>query len=1107
MPLTHRRFIPVLLTALAALPVVVRAQEPVTVTGRVTTEAGQPLGFVEVAIPTLSLGALSRDDGRYVMIVPGARVSGQQVTITARRLGYKPQSAQLAITRGTLTHDFTLAPNPLQLGEVVVTGPGMATETEKLGNVRNSVPAELIEKSNEGNVVQALAGKAPNVEVTQQSGDPGASSYIRIRGSRTLSGNGQPMFVVDGVPLDNSSFSTSNFNLNDDLGVGETDGTVHENRAMDLNPNDIESVEILKGAAAGAIYGARAGQGVVLITTKSGRAGPTHFSWKSSVSFDDINHHYPLQTRYGEGIDSVAPDTTRGGDCDDPASGSICSRSWGPALAAGSPLFDHANEAYRAGHIVENAVSISGGNDRTTFYLSGEQYYNNGIFVGPNDHYSRTTVRVKASQRVADNLRIGANVAFADTRGSFIQRGNNVNGLQLSLLRSPPNFDNLPYLDPTYGLHRTYRFQHPGPGDLVADRGFDNPFYIINEQENRANVGRVFGNVNAEYTAANWLKVSYTLGADYSSDERLEGCPISSSDVCFAGRVINGKLTNYQIDHNLSATTNYRVNPNLAGTITVGQNLNTRNFRRLGDVGRFLIVAHPFNVSNTVGRDITADPQTVVHNEGYFGQATLDLYNQLYLTAAIRNDGSSTFGAQNRRSWFPKASAAWTFSKLIGAQPWLSFAKYRVAYGEAGQEPQPYLTSTTFVSDTIVSGTSQGTGATPTQSGLGGLVQSGTKGADVLKPERTKEFETGIDIGLLRDKAELNFTYYNAITADVILIKPVSAAGTGFTQEAANAAKFRNRGLEVTLNVRPLQAAEYGWEMGFQWARNRSTVLSLGGADFVTIGDFTTNVAMVGQELGVLRSFGFVRCGISAAGVVVGFDAACAGAARGALFIDTNGFPVFDPDPRVIANPNPRWTGSVRSSFRFRKLQVSGLIDIRHGGQIWNGTKGALWSYGTHLDTQIRAGCSQIPDPLDPTSTVQQCIGNEKVFGKGGWFDGPVVGPGANTPVPIGQNWYRDGDAPCPFTDLDETCIEDGGFVKLREVSVSYTIDAPWVQRSLGLGSIDVRVSGRNLHTWTKYTGYDPETSLGGAGAPVTGVDYFNNPQTRSFIVSITLNR
>src|SRR2546422_9500402 len=215
--------------------------------------------------------------------------------MTARRLGYKALTVTVQLTEGLITKDFSLAANPLQLGELVVTGAGTATATEKLGNVRNNVSAEQIERSNEANVVEALAAKAPNVQVTGQSGDPGASSFIQIRGIRTIVGNSQPLFVVDGVPMDNSATSTSSFNPHDGGYPGE--GTVVSNRAIDLNPNDIENVEILKGAAAGAIYGARAGQGVVLITTKSGRAGATHFSLRSTASFDNVNHYWGLQTR------------------------------------------------------------------------------------------------------------------------------------------------------------------------------------------------------------------------------------------------------------------------------------------------------------------------------------------------------------------------------------------------------------------------------------------------------------------------------------------------------------------------------------------------------------------------------------------------------------------------------------------------------------------------------------------------------------------------------------------------------------------------------------------------------------------------------------------
>jgi TonB-linked SusC/RagA family outer membrane protein len=1102
----------------------VLAQEPVTITGKVAGDAGQPLGQVEVAIPSMGLGGLSRDDGSFAIVVPGARVSGQTVTLVARRLGYKSQSAQVTLTSGALTHDFVLAANPLQLGEVVVTGAGTSAAANALGSVRNNVAADQIERASETNMVEALAAKAPNVTVIQASGDPGASAFINIRGISTLLGNNQPLFVIDGVPADNSTFSTSNFNAPDDAGgtlvqFGQTDGTVSTNRAADINPNDIESVEILKGPSASAIYGARAAAGVVLITTKSGRSGPTHFTFRSSTSFNDINHAYPLQTAYGQGTNGIHADTSFGGTCDTPGA-SDCARSWGPPIPAGAQVFDHSNEIYQVGHTLDNGFTVSGGNDRTTFYLSGDYNHDQGVIVGPNNVFNRSTVRFKGSHRVIDNVKLGADLSFADTRARYTQRGNNTNGIQLGDLRTPPDFNNMPYVVQTSAgpQQRSYRLQHPTDASLLDDRTFDNPFWTAFEQVNSANVGRVYGNVNAEYLPVAWLKVNYTLGADYWTDERLEGCPVSSSSPCIAGRVIEGKIVNYSIDHNLTATANYTINENLGGTVTLGQNLSTRNNRQLGTVGRTLVALQPFKLSNTVTQDLPLDQETVIHDASWFGQAGLDVSNQLHLIAALRNDGSSTFGASNLRSWFPKGSVAWEFTKAIGEQSWLSYGKARAAYGEAGQEPLPYLTSLTYTSG-LVGGISQGTGNTPTQNGIGGLVtRSELRPAQSLKPERSKEFEVGVDLGFFKDKADASVTWYNKKSSDIILLQPLNPS-IGFFAQGANAASMRNRGWEASLNVRPLQKADYGWEVGLQWARNRNLVLSVGepvpstctttsttSCPFIPIGDFNNQVAMVGQAIGAYLGSGFYRCGISSNTAVPeaggpDMGTVCAGKPNGALYIGSDGYPVQDQDPRIVQDPNYDWTGSVRSSIRYKKLQISGLLDIRHGGQIWNGPKGALWSYGTHGDTQQRATCT---DRNDPAS----CTGNPKIFGQGGWYDGAVVGPGAGQTVSIGEYFYRNVVA-CPFIGIDEPCIEDAGFVKLREVSISYTLDAPWVQRSLGFSSIDLRVSGRNLHTWTNYTGYDPETNLGGAvsaNAGAGGVDYFNNPQTRSFVFSVTLN-
>lgn len=1091
-----------ILSGLLLAPAIAAAQG-ITVTGRVTSDQNIGLSGANISIAELGVGATSREDGRYTITIPGARVSGQAVTITARRVGHRVQSHRITLAGGNITQDFTLAANPMQLGEIVVTGAGTTIEAEKLGNVRNFVAPELIVKSNESNVVQALAGKAPNVNVSASAGDPGAASKIQIRGLRTLNGNFEPLFIVDGIPVNNSTFSTTNLNPIDAGGGGvggqdnggEFEGTSAPNRMIDMNSADIENVEILKGAAAAAIYGARAANGVILITTKRGRAGATQYSMRSSMTADKVSADYPLQRKYAQGFLNV---------------NTLFTRSWGAEIPAGTPSFDHWNEALVTGHQFDNTLTASGGNERTTFYLSGNYNHNRGVFVGPNNFFERSTLRLNASHKLVDNLSVRGNVAYADTRGNFTQRGNNVNGLLLGLLRTPPDFNNQPYLDPTSGLHRSYMLPNADITTAGQSRTFNNPFFTLHEQVNQGQASRTFGNFSAEYLANSWLRFNYTLGADYSNDERLEGCPQECSDVATGGRITEGKVINYEIDHNLTGTANWTVNEDVKGTFTAGQNLNSRNYRTMAVVGRTLIVPQPFSLLNTLTRDPPSDFQTVIHNESYFGQLTVDLFDQLYLTGALRNDGSTTFGRDNRRTFFPKASASWTFTNMYKPS-FITFGKLRTSYGEAGNEPQPYLTSATFSGTNLLGGITQGTGFTPTQGGVGGLVNTFTKPAVTLKPERTRETEVGFDVGFWKDKADLSYTYYFSETKDVILVTPI-APSTGFSSEAKNAGIFENQGAEISLNLRPITTPTYSWSVGAGWGRNMSLVKNIAGAEFLYTNNFffIPTVAMEGQPMGVYRGFGWIRCGISDDVTSYPFIATdCAGKAPGTLYIDDGsncsaepGMPCGDDNPRIMGNPNPQWTGNVNSTFKYKKFELSGLMDIRKGGIVWNGTRGALWSYGTHKETETRAIC------VDDGAGGYTCTGNEQVFGSANWFPGPVAGPGANTPVPIGQNWYHlSGVAACPFTGYDDPCLEDGSFVKLRELSLGYTFDQPWVQRTLGMSTVDVRVSGRNLKTWTDYKGLDPETSVGGPFERVSGADYFNLPLTRSFVFSFTLNR
>ena len=1093
--------------ALFAFPAFAAAQEGVTVSGRVTSDAGAPLASASVLVEGMGVGTITRDDGRYSFVVPAARAHGQQAQLTAKLIGYKAKSVTVTLA-GSINQDFVLESNPLQLGVVIVTGAGTTSSREKLGTVINSVDSSAISRSNESqNIVSALAGQAPNVTVNTQGGDPGSSAYILIRGAKSLQGTNQPLFVVDGTPIDNTTASTTS------LGRG---GTVAQNRAADINPNDVESVQILKGSAAGAIYGARAANGVVLITTKSGHPGSTRYSLHSTTSFDKVSKEYPLQRLYGQGSYGVSAHCRAGGvnndslpDCSPVApnqagtSYGSATRSWGPQLDPGTPVFNHATDIYDTGMTFDNTLTMSGGSDRTTFFLSAGSTNQNGVMVGPNNKYDRTTVRLKATHQLLSSLNLGGNLSYADGRGNYVQKGSNLDGLLLGSLRTPPDFNNLPYLSPTSGLQQSYRFRNPSVASVTHTRGYDNPFFTLNTGGNKSELGRFIGNLTGDWTPLDWLKINETLGADYYNDWRLEALPQSSSGDPI-GLVTREDINNLELDHNLTATGSHTFSPGFAGTLTIGQNLNSRRRRDTSIQGEQLKTAAPLAIQNTVSYTPN-EVRSLQHTESYFAQATADLFDQLYLTGAVRNDGYSTFGVSNRRAWFPKVSAAWTFTNALGNKDqkgFLSYGKLRAAYGQTGKEPGVYQTITAL-SLTSLFGSGFGDFAQESQSGLPGVITGAAAGNSNLKPERTREFEGGLDLGFLDQKVDLELTRYDDKSTDVILQLPTNGASTGFSLGLQNGAVITNKGWEATLNARPVTGANFAWDFGLTWGRNDNHVVSLENAQFVPFNNegFTGSLgaAVVGSGTGVVLGEDFVRCGRGlkfdpGTGSVVDFDASCGSAPKGALYLDADGLPVTDPTQRVIADATPSWSGSVRTNFRvYKRIQIGGLLDIRHGGTVWDGTRGALYNFGTHKDTEIRTVtdgqfCKNFQTDVNPVCGGPGADNNVVAFASPSDWQNWFTGPG-------GSN----GEVASQF-------VESGSFVKLREISVAYSADQKWVQ-SIGFSSVDLRVAGRNLHTWTKYKGLDPESNLGGAEFLTQGIDYFNGPQTRSIVVSIGLNK
>jgi TonB-linked SusC/RagA family outer membrane protein len=1076
----------VLAAALLLLPAWAAAQEPASLTGQVTTSSGQPLPGATITVEGMNLGTLTNIEGRYLLVIPASRLTGQEIRLTAVQLGYKPMTQTITPRAGMNTLDFALAEDPLRLEEIVVTGQGTTQERQKLGVAINTVDAEEITSSNEPNVVAALAGKAPNVEVTSNAGDPGAGAYIRIRGAASIVGGTQPLIVVDGTPIDNSERFIE----------AETAGTVVGNGALDLNPADIESIDILKGAAAAALYGSRAANGVVLITTKSGRPGQTRFTYSTNYSFNEVNATVPLQRRFGQGqacgAHTLAEQATLG--CTSPMQdlAPTTSISWGEELG-NTPTYDHATEALQNGGMWENNLSFSGGSDRTTYYLSLGRLDHEGTIVG-NQKYNRSTVRLKGTHAFTDNLRIGGNLAYTDGVGDFIQHGSNVSGIWLAALRSPPEFNNQPYLDPATGLHRSYRA--PNPTTLASSRGYDNPFWIANEILNTADVGRAFGNISADYSPAPWLSFSLVVGGDYRNDERMTLFPKSSSAFPL-GQLIRANFVDLRYDESLTATATHQLNDDISGSLTLGQNLNHTEFRRYQVDGSNVIFG-----AEELDFTVTPTPdefKETVRTDGYFGQAQVDLYNLLTLTGNLRLDGSNTFGGGDKRFLYPGVSASFRFQDLVGLEQ-LNFGRVRASWGVTGRQPPAFSNISAFNKAFFDDGW-LGDGIQSIYGGQEGVVTVATAGNPDIEPERESEFEVGLDLAFLDERVALGLTYYDRTTEDAILQKPVPPS-TGYSFRWENAASWWNKGIEATLDLFPIRTDNFSWSVGGQWATNESCVTDLAGATELSLAGFTgSTTSLVApddpddpdgtcHEWGVFYMTDFARFGRGEVVGGVSIDQAFPGAPDGTLYIAANGSPVQSAQQWVSGNPNPDWTAGIRSTLTFyNRLRVSGLLDIRQGQEMWNGTQGALFYFGTHRDAE----------PYQELNTDGPWAGR---IGLPHVFDGE--GPGAGTEVLLNWTTWTTGLGNS-FTGPDAPAVEDASYMKLREISVSYSLPVNWL-RPLGFAAADITLAGRNLATWTDYSGIDPESNLQGNDEG-RGIDYFNNPQTRSWVIGVTLTR
>ncbi|HZY83046.1 MAG TPA: SusC/RagA family TonB-linked outer membrane protein [Cyclobacteriaceae bacterium] len=1080
-----------------------------TISGKViSVEDKTPLPGVNVLIKGSVNGTVTDAEGKYTLSIPSGNV-----TLIFTFIGLKSEEVEVGdrtIIDAQLTSDVT------QLHEVVVTALGEKVDRDKFASSVSTVTGGNIARSGETGVLQGLSGKAAGVLITRSGGDPGAGAYIQIRGQNTINGNAQPLFIVDGVPVSNSNEGTTP--TGGPL-AGAGNAIVMQSRINDINPDDIASMEVLKGASAAALWGTRAANGVIIITTKRGMdsKGKVNVSFKSTYSVDEVNKMHELQTTYGQGINGryVQGNRETWGD-------KISDRTGGPdtyitnpsapgyagfvtfpdgsrryAIASGTgtswdgkgaaahggknsqDTYDHRYDAFQKGHYTDNNMTISGGNNRTTFLVSYSNLAQKGIVKGFSD-YKRNSARFNASSQFTDWFRASASAAYVNSYSTRIQGGDNLDGLLLGGIRTSPDFDNSQYLGDytsrtgAIALNRHVSFRNP----LGASENprYSNPLWNINNNKNTTNVDRFIGNVELSADPLSWLNITGRAGIDHYTDKNKETFPVYSASFVNGMHQVN-VTTESQLNTDLFARASKQFGENFSGTLLVGVNYNDRS--RETDhtqVTGFVAPSAPDNLNNGLNSNLSAYVyRTHIRTFAYYGSADLQAYDMLFLTLTGRAESASTYA---NSFFFPSAALGWQFSKLDALQnsSAFSFGKLRLTWGQVGIQPQPYLGVTAFPATSYIEAYAETIAASSAVYG-GGYTQSLIKGNPNLKPETKTETEAGFDLRFLDNRLSLSATAYYSRTKDVILTLNVSEP-TGYQQQNRNAAILQNKGIELEMGYDVIKKGAFTWNVGGNFSLNRNKIVSLSGSSAQLVpgnGTYGGQSLIEGQPFGVFYGTDFLK-----------------DEATGAYRLDANGFPQDGIQNEVIGNPNPMWRAGMSTTASFKGLSLYVLFDKVYGNDYWNGTRGAIYTFGTHKDNGVTS--------VAPAGGLKTYDG--QTIPAGQEFRGQIKDFGGG-PVALTQSWYQG-----PGTSFNQSSnkqfVENGGSTRLREITASYSLNGQAFKRATRLQSIDFSITGRNVFLWTKYTGVDPETNISGASL-ARGSDWFTNPSTKSWLFSVKI--
>lgn len=1017
-------------------------------------EEPQPLAGAAVLLLDGESGAMlegvfTDEEGRFSLNAP----EGQPLKLKISYVTYLTQV--IVVEDGKNEYEILLEEDLVGIEEIVVTALNVKEKKSHLGYAVQEIEGDDLRKSARQNPVQSLAGRVAGAQVIQSSGTPGASSSIYIRGGSSILGENQPLFVVDGVPIDNQTL-VSGVYLDGDGNLQK--GVDMANRVIDLNPDNIESINVLKGPAAAALYGTRAGAGAVVVTTKKGKEGEGNYvTWTSAMEVSSVNKLPELNQTYAQGEYAFNEETGTREPTYMPGPNGPTT-SWGPAVSTlgDAQVYDQTEDFFETGTGWSNTIAYTGQGENSRFRIALGNYTQQGVI--PNTDFQRNNVRLTFDSRFSKNFSVLATGAYVQSGGNRAQKGSNLSGVMVGLLRTPPTFDNSEGYENPDGTQRAY------------SPLYDNPYWTVNKNSFEDNVSRFLGNTTLKYEPLPWLSIINRSGSDIYTDQQ-EAVYAPYSNEFPTGLIIENQYNYRELYNDLMANANFRFGPEKAWGLkfTLGNNLNERRLQRLYAQGQDLAVPGFYNLANA--GDVKAfEEEEIIRIISFFGFARLQYKDLATLNITGRHETSSTFGPNNRSLFYPSANAAFVFTEL----PFLKdsdfkddimpYGKIRAAYSVVGIEPPPYSTrtyfSTPFVRDGFVNGL-----VFPFL-GAPGYTQSDVQGEDNLTPELVTGVELGADLRFLDNRLGLDVTWYRQTTSDLIFPVPV-APSSGFNAVIDNSGELVNRGWEIILRATPVKfetpKGNFQWDFFANFTRNRSELTELtDGVDNLILGGFVESDirAVVGQPYGQIYGNTFARD------------------EQGNILIDD-----FNPDnpvilleSEVIGNTQPDFMLGIGNEVSFENLTLSFLVDIRQGGDIWNGTQAFLNRIGASKSSADERG--------------------QQITIEGVNLEGQPV----TATFTKDDQWYQRYES---IAGDNAQFVEDGSWVRLREVGLSYSFTDLALLKYID--RIDLSVIGYNLLLFTDYSGVDPETNLYGAGSNAVGLDYFNMPNTRSVTMGVNV--